>query len=245
MCAIDERLLAQIHGCSARRSLPCGGSGRLHVAPSGAIRPHPPSESLKGRRLARLAVLTTGLAYLQLVWVRSCGTCRSATRRATFASAVLFHLLVAASDGARRAAGGRVSCAAHRRDAALCGRPSALLALIGAANDLGSGTWVVKYGWPAWFGGCALRPAIVVAGRKPAAGLVTTAHVAIGSLILVTVAGASPCGRCSSFGHAAHAPRQVCASAWGWPHEHVQPWLASLTSRRDRPAGCGWPTTSN
>ena len=50
-----------------------------------------------------------------------------------------------------------------------------------------SATWIVKYGWPAWLG--ELRLGADIRRSRPKAALqalITTAHVATGSLILAT-----------------------------------------------------------
>ncbi len=63
-------------------------------------------------------------------------------------------------------------------------RPAAGLCLLVALQiALGLGTWIVKYGWPVWLGGEHLAGFVVQAeGRLQAQ--ITTAHVAVGSLIL-------------------------------------------------------------
>ena len=52
---------------------------------------------------------------------------------------------------------------------------------------LGAATWVAKYGWPGWLAdyGFAAGVYVVAADSRPQAWI-TTAHVAIGSLILAT-----------------------------------------------------------
>jgi cytochrome c oxidase assembly protein subunit 15 len=49
---------------------------------------------------------------------------------------------------------------------------------------LGLGTWIVKYGWPVWLGGGDYWAGFVVQAESRLQAHVTTAHVAIGSLIL-------------------------------------------------------------
>src|SRR5262245_47504454 len=51
---------------------------------------------------------------------------------------------------------------------------------------LGAGTWIVNFGWPAWLGALDVAQQFVVQQKSQTQALVTTAHVAVGSLILVT-----------------------------------------------------------
>jgi cytochrome c oxidase assembly protein subunit 15 len=59
-----------------------------------------------------------------------------------------------------------------------------LATAVGAQLLLGGATWVVNYGWPAWFTGLvwAVEYTVVAQGRLQV--LTTTAHVAVGSLAL-------------------------------------------------------------
>ena len=51
---------------------------------------------------------------------------------------------------------------------------------------LGIGTWFVKYNWPTWLPAVAAFDRFVIEDKGMLQGLVTTAHVAMGSLILAT-----------------------------------------------------------
>ena len=93
-----------------------------------------------------------------------------------------------------------------RRLAGASGRGLAL-ACCSLQLELGLGTWVAKYGWPAW----AWRSAnsslggLHGDGREPLQAWVTTLHVATGSLILAT-------GGSSWRVAAAHGATAICAS---------------------------------
>jgi hypothetical protein len=55
---------------------------------------------------------------------------------------------------------------------------------LAAQIALGVGTYVAKYGWPAWLGGYQFAASYVVQEKSLLQSLVTTAHVANGSVIL-------------------------------------------------------------
>ena len=107
---------------------------------------------------------------------------------------------------------------------------------------LGCGTWVTKYGWPGWLSGLRLgRRAYVDAPRAALQALITTAHVAIGSLILaVSLVLVLRCARAVR-----PAARRGWHSAslrlrWRRPDEHA----SALASLRPPSAGRGrldWP----
>ncbi|HWB00498.1 MAG TPA: hypothetical protein VG713_18525, partial [Pirellulales bacterium] len=64
-------------------------------------------------------------------------------------------------------------------------RPAiALVALIAAQLALGVGAWVVNFGWPVWFQGYAWAERHVIVQESFRQAIITTAHVANGSLIL-------------------------------------------------------------
>jgi cytochrome c oxidase assembly protein subunit 15 len=108
-----------------------------------------------------------------------------------FRAAVLLHLFVAivlslhvVSLLAR--AGRRPSCAENGmcNDGWLLRPARGLAALVGAQLILGCATWVVNYGWPAWLANYSWTAGYVVQRESMPQAMVTTAHVATGSLIL-------------------------------------------------------------
>jgi hypothetical protein len=60
----------------------------------------------------------------------------------------------------------------------------ALYLMIAVQIALGVATYIAKYSWPSWFGDFPFAAAFVVQERSLAQSLITTAHVANGSLIL-------------------------------------------------------------
>jgi cytochrome c oxidase assembly protein subunit 15 len=134
----------------------------------------------------RLAtVITAGLAYLQLVLGAQLRHVSLGVSSQTFQVLVLFHLLMA---GVLTFYVFRLACMAWplRRTASVVARPALCLApLIALQLLLGSGAWVTNYGWPTWFADRAWAARYTVTAEGPAQAIITTAHVAIGSLILV------------------------------------------------------------
>jgi cytochrome c oxidase assembly protein subunit 15 len=57
-------------------------------------------------------------------------------------------------------------------------------ALVGVQLLLGLGTYVAKYAFPAWLGGYGFAAGYIVQEKSLSQSLITTAHVANGSLIL-------------------------------------------------------------
>jgi cytochrome c oxidase assembly protein subunit 15 len=90
------------------------------------------------------------------------------------AAALLAHVVMLASAVYRNA----------RRERALARPAAALVLLIVVEIALGAGTWVLKYGWPAWLGDFGFAAAYTVVEGSRLQAWITTAHVATGSLIL-------------------------------------------------------------
>jgi cytochrome c oxidase assembly protein subunit 15 len=181
---VDEVQLAQIHGCVGpaffaftvalaavtsrrwQRPLACRGSGLAWIE--------------------RLAVVTTLLAFGQLVLGSELRHLAPGARPGEFRTTLFFHLAVAA------ALAGHVVALATRALHSLRGegwivRPAVgLLALVLAQVGLGAATWVTKYGWPAWMSGFDFAARYVPTAEGPAQVWLATAHVAAGSLILGT-----------------------------------------------------------
>jgi heme a synthase len=184
---LDARLLAQIHGCvgpaffALAAALAVVTSRRWAQAAEGG-----PAALPVGARLPRIATITAALAYLQIVIgseVRHIPVTADAMR---FRLAVLFHLVVAA---ALVAHGAMVWWRAEREARAnpWLLRPARLLLVLMAGQlVLGAGTWVVNYGWPAWLGELSTAAEYVISRQSPRQAVITTAHVAMGSLILVS-----------------------------------------------------------
>lgn len=179
---MDQQQLALIHGCTAPVFFALAVA--LATVTSRGWHQTTPSTHADAGRTQRLAVSTTALAYLQIVVGANVRHVMAVGDRELFRVAVIFHLLLA------------VALAVHvplvwQRAAALgsqgkhLSRPAFWLAVCFALQLLlGVATWVVNYGWPVWFRGYAWAERFVVGAESMTQSLLTTAHVANGSLIL-------------------------------------------------------------
>ena len=181
---LDARLLAQIHGCVGPLCFALAVA--LAVFTSRRWRATEPGSYDVDHRVFRLALITTILAYAQLMLGSQVRHVSLAADTSVFRAAVFLHLfgaalvvlhalLLAARAGLRR--GGDFWIAAPVRFLAV---------LVLGQVALGCGAWVVNYGWPAWLSEYSWAASYVVARQSAVQAGVTTAHVAIGSLILAT-----------------------------------------------------------
>jgi cytochrome c oxidase assembly protein subunit 15 len=200
----DERLIALIHGCVG--PLFFAYLAALIVATSEWWENSSHSQSPGGMRLARAAAFTVGLAYLQLVLGAIVRHVPLAASPQVFRAALFFHLIVAGALAVQIGLTAWRAWAARTVHGVLL--PGMLLPLLVAIQLLlGAGTYVTKYSWPGWLGGYQFAAAYVVQERSLTQSLLTTAHVAGGSLILfVSVVLAVRCVR--SFCCDAFAPRR-------------------------------------
>jgi len=183
---LDARTLAKIHGCT----------GPIFFALAVALAavtsrhwrsPKRPESDDRPRVLAvrRLAALTTLVAYVQLALGAQIRHLPVGLSHHAFRVAVIFHLLFAtvlAVHVCLLAGKTLRGCRAYRWLA----RPAwGLAALLLVQLALGVSTWIVKYGWPTFLPEGPMAAYTVTAGSFAQATIVT-AHVATGSLILVT-----------------------------------------------------------
>ncbi len=182
---MDERLLAKIHGCFGPAFFAL--SVALAVFTSRFWRDSPaPRVDASAGKLHTLALLATFFAYLQIVLGAQLRHVSLALDASGFRVAVLFHLLVAAVLLLHVVLLALRVGRSYRSETLLVRPTFALVALVTAQLALGASTWVLNYGWPVWFGGYAWSESFTVQQESQSQALVTTAHVATGSLILVT-----------------------------------------------------------
>jgi cytochrome c oxidase assembly protein subunit 15 len=178
----DERLLALVHGCVG--PLFFAYLAVLAIATSESWRTSPVQDGDTSGRFARLAWIIVGLAYFQLVLGAVLRHIPLAASPMAFRAALFMHLLIAAAllvqTGILLTSLLRSASPGPRRwplAALLC------LLVIGQIV-LGGSTYVVKYAFPTWLHSFQYAAAYVVQEKSLAQALVTTAHVAFGSLIL-------------------------------------------------------------
>lgn len=180
---LDARTLAQIHGCVGPAFFALAAA--LAVFTSRRWRGAESQGASTDRRAARLAVITTSLAYVQLLLGSQVRHISLRSDMTVFRAAVLLHLFMAALVVlhayllAARVGGRQAS------DAWLA-RPARWLAvLVTVQIALGCATWILKYGWPAWLSQYSWAAGYVITRESLVQASITTAHVATGSLILV------------------------------------------------------------
>ncbi len=175
--------LAQIHGCV--------GPAFIAFAVFSAVVTSRRWQELRGSqptgmaKVQRLAIITTLLAYFQLMLGSQLRHLPAGGAPGEFRLALYFHLATALAlfvhvgllvvEIARR----------HRGQTWLTRPATALSLLILLEITLGVSTWVSKYGWPSWLGNFEFAAGYVVPGVGAHAAWVTTAHVAMGSMLLV------------------------------------------------------------
>ncbi len=123
-------------------------------------------------------------AYLQLVlgaFLRHIPVDADTT---AFQTLILWHVAVALLILGLAAVAGAWSWAARYRPTGLRGPARVLSALVVVQIVLGVTTYVVKFGWPAWFHGWGFAERYVIAEKSFWQMNLITAHVAVGSLIL-------------------------------------------------------------
>lgn len=178
----DERTLALVHGCT----------GPLFFAMCVAmvvVTSPPPLAGLaicpQQTKFLRLAVLTTILAYLQLVAgavVRHSPHLIGQSASAIFQAAVYLHVLLAIAIVVH----GVLLLGQAIRCRIPTGRCSLLATLIGLQIVLGGSTWIVKYGLPHWATRMFGEMTFTNTADNALQAIIVTSHVAVGSLILVT-----------------------------------------------------------
>jgi len=182
---LNQVTLARIHGCFA----PLFFSLCVAIAVFTSRRWKQaglPKSLPAGGGFQRLAVVTSLVAYLQLV-LGSMLRHRSAEMTASaFQVYVVFHLIVAGLLLLHILLLGYKSLRLAGPNPALVRPALALVLLILAQLTLGGATWVTHYGWPSPLSDYSFASGYVVEAAGMTRATVTTAHVAVGSLILAT-----------------------------------------------------------
>jgi cytochrome c oxidase assembly protein subunit 15 len=180
---MDEVQLAKIHGC-------VGPAFFAYAAALAAITSRRWQQAAAGAgaavsKIERLAILTTFLAYCQLVLGAQLRHLPAGANPGMFRVMLFFHLLVAAALVAHVLVLALRTLRAGRYDLSLVRPATALAALVLLQVALGVSTWAGKYGWPAWMGDFGFAARHVVRADSNHQVWMITAHVATGSLILV------------------------------------------------------------
>ncbi len=181
---LDERVLARIHACTA--PLFFAMAVALAVFTSRRwLSPSAPRSEEHARKLHRLSVATAGIAWLQIVMGARLRHVSIELPPREFGDAVFWHLLVASVLVVHIVLLYARIRRSYANEPALVRPALGLLVLIACQLALGAATWVMNYGWPAWFQGYRWAEEYIIVQEGMPQAMVTTAHVAIGSLIFV------------------------------------------------------------
>jgi cytochrome c oxidase assembly protein subunit 15 len=139
--------------------------------------------------IAASAITVTALAFAQLLLGAQLRHQSDAIPPATFQVFVVLHLVVA---GILTASILWLALRTRSSEGVLrswVARPAGILVgLVALQLALGAGAWVTNYGWPSWFDGYVWAADFVVRAKSQWQANITTAHVAVGSLMLGTAA---------------------------------------------------------
>ena len=181
---LDARTLAMIHGCTGPAFF--GFAIALSAFTSRWWRTNESRRDiLSAAALQRLAVLTAGMAYCQLVLGARVRHIALGSTPDSFQAAVILHLGMAILL-ALHVAWLAIEVWQHHRGTKAWGPANLLAVLVVLQIALGIMTWVAKYGWPAWLVRQGWGAAHVVSAGSIYQASIVTAHVAVGSLIFAT-----------------------------------------------------------
>jgi heme a synthase len=181
----DKVQLAKIHGCVGPAFFAFTVAVAVITSRRWKNATGPKNRAGLGK-VERLAILTTFLAYCQLVLGSQLRHLPAGSDPGDFRVALVFHLAVAAALVAHIFL---LAWAVYRnqRDEWSLVRPAmGLVVLVVLEICLGAATWITKYGWPNWIADRSWAADYVVQEGSGLQAWTTTAHVALGSMILAT-----------------------------------------------------------
>jgi heme a synthase len=209
----DERQLALIHGCVG--PLFFAYLAGLVVATSQWWQAAPQVNSNFGGRLAILAWIIVSLATVQLVIGAVLRHIPLAATPSLFRAALLLHLVVAGFLLAQACLAAIRAWPLQPLASGLRKRALVVCALLVFQIALGALAYVAKYAFPAWLSDFPFAAGYVVHEKSLAQSLLTTAHVATGSLILFAAVVQAMCASRFFFGTSSSAGR-LPAYMPGW-----------------------------
>jgi cytochrome c oxidase assembly protein subunit 15 len=183
----DERTLAMLHGCTG--PLFFAVTSAMVVFTSRRWRDGPGKDAPLPSSVApirRLAAATCVLVYLQILIGAVLRHVPVAAEPGTFALAVRFHLFLAAIVTLHAAGLVWLLISRARRIKPLAGLAATLAVLVITQLALGAGTWIVKFSVPAWASSLISTGNAAIQDGGWLQTHVITAHVAVGSLLLIT-----------------------------------------------------------
>jgi heme a synthase len=182
---LDERTLAMLHGCTgplffaltvalAAVTSQTWKNGRLESSAAS------PASSI----VRWLAVATSVLVYLQLVFGAVLRHVPVESEPAAFLLAVRLHLFLAGVLTLHIVLLAWLVVRHERRVRPLLRLALGLVAIVGLQLALGAATWIVKFAVPAWAEGLVSNSALTLRADDWFQTNIITAHVAVGSLLL-------------------------------------------------------------
>jgi cytochrome c oxidase assembly protein subunit 15 len=178
----NERTLAMIHGCTGPAFF--GFTAALAAVSSRRWR-----ETLaidrNGSSLALLVmtIATPALAYVQIILGAQVRHIAPDAAPRMFQILVVFHIAVGLALAIQIVATALVLFRLPLRVRPLATLSVCLCGLVAVQLALGCTTWIVKYGWPAFLADSAGAAAFTIEAQSWWQAQITTAHVAVGSLI--------------------------------------------------------------
>jgi cytochrome c oxidase assembly protein subunit 15 len=184
---LNETLLARIHGCVGPLFL-VAGVGAAAITSHWWSEAMPVHATKATAVFMRLAWITAGVAYLQLVLGAHVRHVQASWSPNTYRIIVLAHLLGAVVLTGHTLAMFFMSiCNRQIRDHRLLLRPVLwLVALLFGQLLIGAGVWRLKYDWPAWIPQPTWLRGYTVTAESMLQSVTVTVHVAAGSLIVAT-----------------------------------------------------------
>jgi heme a synthase len=187
----DERTLAMLHGTTGPLFFALAVAMVVFTSSrwrhSGDSIPTPVQQPATWHNhVRRLALVTCILVYLQIVLGAVVRHVPVAIEPATFAMAIRFHLFLAAVLSLHVIALVWPILRHHCGMRPLAGLARTLTALLTLQLAFGAGTWIVKFAVPAWAPGWIIASRAAVQDGGWLQTHIITAHVATGSLLLVT-----------------------------------------------------------
>lgn len=181
---LDARLVAMLHGCTGPAYFALCAA--VAVVTSRRWDEKNTNAATADRGLLPSTLVTVVLAYVQLVFGALLRHVPVEASPGFFRVAVLFHVFTALLIAIQISAlTWRIF--GNKQTSIWLSRPAlALAALVGVQLLLGMGTWVMKYSFPQQLAAFDFAAGYTVIANGLWASLVTTAHVAVGSLILAT-----------------------------------------------------------
>lgn len=181
----DARELAKIHGCVGPAFFALCVAMAMFTSRRWR-QPEIVQGSATTSKVRVLALSTLILAYLQLVLGAHLRHLPIGFDQNAFRTTLVLHIFVAAAllvHGYALWWRTRRGCRQVRQ----LYRPAAGLAMLLTGQiALGCGTWITNYGWPVWFDRWSIASSYTIQMNSQVQSLTTTAHVAMGSLILAT-----------------------------------------------------------